>query len=199
MRIGSRYKIARRYGAELFEKTSTQKFALREGNRGGKKKRGGRTPGDFARQLAEKQKARFLYGLSDRQMRRAARQASTYRTGAAEALLCALEMRLDNAAYRAGLAATRQASRQAASHGHLCVNGRRTNVPSRLLRAGDIVTMRPQSAGKKLWPEGLEGRPLPAWLSYDADRKALSVVGAPKLTREELPFSIDAVLEFYRR
>lgn len=198
MHIGSRYKIARRYGAELFEKTSTQKFALREGNRGGKK-RGGRTLGDFARQLAEKQKARFLYGLNDRQMRRAARRARAHRTGAAEALFCALEMRLDNAAYRAGFVATRQAARQAASHGHLCVNGRRTNVPSRLLRAGDTVTVRPQSAGKKLWPERTENRPLPAWLSYDTERKALLVAGAPKLAREELPFSIDAVLEFYRR
>lgn len=198
MHIGPRYKIARRYGAELFEKTSTQKFALREGNREGKK-RGNRNQSDFARQLAEKQKARFLYGLGGRQIRRISRAANLKRGAAADELFQALEMRLDNAVFRAGLASTRRAARQFVSHGHILVNGRRTTIPSRLLTSGDIVSVRPQSAAKKLWPEQKEERPIPAWLSYDGTKRAFTVTGAPKLTRAELPFAIDTVLEFYRR
>lgn len=196
MLIGPRYKIARRYGPELFEKTSTQKFALREGQRAGKRMR---ARSDYGVQMAEKQKARFLYGIGGRQMRAYARAALSRRAAAADALVAAFETRLDNTAYRAGLAPTRRAARQLVSHGHLTVNGKRNTIPSRTVVEGDVIAVHPGSISKKLWPEEKEAKPIPAWLSYDKAARTLTVVGTPKLRREELPFHIDAVLEFYRR
>lgn len=196
MKLGPRYKIARRYGPELFEKTSTQKFALREGQREGKRVR---ARSDFGVQLAEKQKARFYYGLGDRQIRTYARAALLKKGAAADVLITALETRLDNVAYRAGLATTRRAARQLVSHGHLTVNGRRTTIPSRAIFAGDTIGIRAASAQKKLWPEEKEMRITPPWLSYNKEKRSIAISGMPKLKREELPFHADAVLEFYRR
>lgn len=196
MKIGPRYKIARRYGPELFEKTSTQKFALREGQRAGKKMR---NRSDYGIQLAEKQKARFYYGLGDRQIRKYARAALLKKGAAADAFVTALETRLDNVAYRAGLASTRRAARQLVSHGHLTVNGRRSTIPSRAVFAGETISVRAASIAKKLWPEEKEMAITPPWLSYDKEKRVITISGAPKLRREELPFRVDVVLEFYRR
>ncbi|MDP3661797.1 MAG: 30S ribosomal protein S4 [bacterium] len=196
MQLGPRYKIARRYGPELFEKTSTQKFALREGQREGKRVR---ARSDYGVQLAEKQKARFFYGLGDRQIRTYARAALLKKGAAADALLNALEIRLDNIAYRAGLAQTRRAARQLVSHGHLTVNGRRSTIPSRAIFTGDIISVRAASAQKKLWPEEKEMKIAPQWISYDKEKRTIILSGAPKLRREEVPFQVDSVLEFYRR
>ena len=198
MLIGSRYKIARRYGPELFEKTSTQKFALREGQRTGKRMR---ARSDYGVQIAEKQKARYLYGLGERQIRKYAREALEKKGAAADALFSSFETRLDNVAYRAGLAPTRRAARQIVSHGHLSVNGRRLTIPSKSVFVGETIAVRERSAQKKLWleDEEKEQRPIPAWLSYDKTKRVITVSGMPKLQREELPFRIDTVLEFYRR
>lgn len=196
MRIGPRYKIARRYGPELFEKTSTQKFALREGQREGKRVR---ARSDFGVQLAEKQKARFYYGLGNRHIRKYARAALLKKGAAGDVLVTTLETRLDNVAYRAGLATTRRGARQLVSHGHLTVNGRRTTIPSRAIFVGDLIGIRSASAQKKLWPEEKEMKITPPWISYDKEKRIITISGVPKLRKEELPFHADAILEFYRR
>ncbi|TSC83851.1 MAG: small subunit ribosomal protein S4 [Parcubacteria group bacterium Gr01-1014_17] len=196
MQIGPRYKIARRYGPELFEKTSTQKFALREGQRAGKKMR---ARSDYAVQLAEKQKARFFYGLGNRQIRTYARAALLKKGAAADALITLLETRLDNVAYRAGLAPTRRAARQLVSHGHLTINGRRNTIPSRAVFAGEMIAVRSASVDKKMWSEDKEIKVTPPWLSYDKEKRTITITGSPHLRREELPFRADVVLEFYRR
>ncbi len=196
MQSRPKYKIARRYGPELFEKTNTQKFALREAQRDGKKMRG---RSDYGIQLAEKQKARFLYGISDRQLAVYARRALLKRGAAAGDLFMSLETRLDNIAYRVGLATTRSGARQLVSHGHLTVGGRRSTIPSRAVRVGEVVAVRAASAQKKLWPEEKEANTTPEWLVYDKEKRAISVSNMPELRRDELPFRIDAVLEFYKR
>ncbi|OHA19081.1 MAG: 30S ribosomal protein S4 [Candidatus Taylorbacteria bacterium RIFCSPHIGHO2_02_FULL_47_18] len=198
MLIGSRYKIARRYGPELFEKTNTQKFALREGQRAGKRMR---ARSDYGVQIAEKQKVRYLYGLGERQIRKYAREALEKKGAAADTLFMFLETRLDNVAYRAGIAPTRRAARQIVSHGHLSVNGRRLTIPSKSVFVGEMITVRARSIQKKLWleDEKKEQKPIPAWLSYDKTKREIMVSGMPNLQREELPFRIDSVLEFYRR
>ncbi len=196
MLLGPRYKIARRYGPELFEKTSTQKFALREGQRDGKRMR---TRSDYAVQLAEKQKARFFYGLNERQLRTYARAALLKKGAAAEALVIALETRLDNVAYRAGLAPTRAGARQLVSHGHLTVDGHRSTIPSRKIYTGERIAVRAASAQKKLWLDEKEMRTVPPWISYDKEKRVITVLGVPALKREELPFRANVVLGFYRR
>lgn len=200
MRIGPRYKKARRYGPELFEKTQTQKFALREGSRAGRPLR---SRSDYGMELAAKQKARFFYGLSHTALRRLARECLERGASAAlspaEALFSRLETRLDNVIYRAGLAPTRAGARQLAAHGHFLVNGRRVTVPSYRLSAGDIVAVRPASAQKGWLPEK-EDRPAPpAWLAYDAAARLVRVEGLPPFRPEEIPFSLEHVLQFYRR
>jgi small subunit ribosomal protein S4 len=197
MRIGPKYKIARRYGPELFEKTSTQKFALREAQRAGKKIV---SRSDYAHQLAAKQKARFFYGIGNASMRAQARTALQNKNSAIETLYGFFERRLDNVAYRAGLAVTRRAARQLVSHGHLVVNGKKITIPSYLVSKGDEITIRRGSITKKVWPKKEDATSsLPQWIFYDENTRTVKIIGEPKLKKEEMPFSIDSILQFYRR
>src|SRR5437870_6036475 len=125
--IKSKYKIAKRLGAAVFEKTQSQKFALSEART--KKPRGGRGGSDFGRQLLEKQRVRYTYGLSERQLANYA-EAAFAEKDPSLSLHRALEMRTDSLTYRAGFSSTRRAARQAVSHGHITVNGKRMTTPS---------------------------------------------------------------------
>lgn len=199
MKIGPRYKIARRLGADLFEKTQSPKYALRAGR--GTRRGYGRS--DFGAQLLEKQRARMLYGIGERQFKRYVRDALARKTVRDDAaLLQTFETRLDNVAYRLGFAPTRAAARQLVSHGHLTVNGRRVTVPSYSVRIGDCLRVRAGSAQKALFlnlSDRVRDRVQPAWLRFDSVKGEATVVGMPKLIKSELPFNIAAVLEFYRR
>src|ERR1700691_2395687 len=119
--VKSKYKIAKRLGAGIFEQTQSQKFALSEA-RSKKERRGGRGGSDFGRQLLEKQRVRFTYGLSEKQLSNYAAAAFSSKEPSAE-LHRALEMRADSALYRAGFSSSRRAARQAVSHGHVKING----------------------------------------------------------------------------
>jgi small subunit ribosomal protein S4 len=128
--IKSKYKVAKRLGASVFEKTQTQKFALSAARNPKKPSRGGRGGGsDYGKQLLEKQRVRFTYGLSERQLSNYAEKAFQEKDPGA-ALNASLETRADNVVYRAGLALTRRAARQIVSHGHILVNGTRITIPS---------------------------------------------------------------------
>lgn len=196
MKIGPIYKIARRYGPELFEKTSTQKFALREAQRVGKKMS---ARSNYALQLSAKQKARFMYGIGNSSLRAIARNAFETRGSATETLFGFLERRLDNVAYRAGLASTRRAARQLVSHGHLLIKGRRVTTPSYLVSVGDIITVRQGSVNKNMWQKKELVASIPNWISYDENTKIIKILGKPELRKDELPFSIESILQFYRR
>ena len=131
MKIGPKFKIAKRLGAPIFEKTQTQKFALSE-SRGGRQNK--RRPGqmsDYKRQLIEKQKMRFTYGISEKQFRRYVDDAVEKSNQPVALLMERLESRLDNVIYRMGLAKTRRLARQITSHGHICVNGKKMTIPSK--------------------------------------------------------------------
>src|SRR5665213_594831 len=128
LQIKSKYEIAKRLGTGSSEQTQTQKFALSEA-RSKKDKRGGRGGSDFGRQLLEKQRVRFTYGLSERQLSNYAQAAMTEKDPSTE-LHRSLEMRADSILYRAGFSPTRRAARQALSHGHVKINGTRTTRPS---------------------------------------------------------------------
>ena len=136
-----KYKIARRLGHGIFEKTQTQKFALREGRRKESRERP-RPKSDFGLQMLEKQKARYSYGIGERQFAKYVAEALAKKTTKTDELLFErLETRLDNVAYRLHLAPTRQAARQMVSHGHFKLNGRRVNIPSILVRPGDKIEL----------------------------------------------------------
>lgn len=201
MRYGPKYKIARRLGAPIFEKTQTQKYALAESRK--KKPRRGRAKSDYGLQLIEKQKVRFSYLLPEKQLRRYVEDAQKERQGkTTEALFRRLESRLDNAVYRAGFAPTRGAARQMVGHGHITVNGRVLDIPSHGLREKDVLGIRKQSADKGLFAGlderiGSAGRP--NWLKYEPKQREATVSGAPKLEEADVLFDLSTVLDFYSR
>ncbi|MBA3551004.1 30S ribosomal protein S4 [Patescibacteria group bacterium] len=201
MIIGPKYKIARRLGAGVFEKTQTQKFALSEGKRGKKDKRGGPKT-DYGIQMLEKQKARFTYALTEKQFSNYVKKALAKKGTNQDTLYGLLESRLDNVVLRGGIGHTRLAARQIVSHGHMTVNGIRVTIPSYQVKVGDKIAIREASLKKPLFAtldERISKYQPPSWLKLDAEKKVIEVQGAPKLNTAELLFDIGQVLEFYSR
>ena len=202
MIIGPKYKIARRLGAPIFEKTQTQKYAMHLERRG---KKGGfsKPKTEFATQLNEKQKARFTYGLTERQFSNYVKEALMKKTtNASQTIFEFLEGRLDNIIYRLGYSSTRLGARQIVSHGHIMVNGKRVNIPSRRMFPGDKIEISPRSVGKSLFADLEERRKninLPAWIKFDVVKKVAEIQGMPTLVKSENMFDLNTVIEFYSR
>ena len=201
MITGPRYKIARRLGANVFEKTQSQKFALRNQKKDFAPK--GRAKSDFGMQLIEKQKARFTYGMGERQFKNYVEKASEQKTtNINESLVQSLEKRLDNVVFRLGFTKTRQASRQMVNHGHINVNGKRNSIPSYQVKIGDVITIRERSLAKPLFKdinEKLKDVRVPSWLALDAAKKEAKVQGAPKINPAEFSFDVSAIFQYYSR
>lgn len=201
MKIGPKYKIARRLKAPVFEKTQTQKYVLSEAKKGKSERRG--TLSDYGRQLIEKQKARYTYLLSERQFSKYVAEAMK-RKGVknADALYENLERRLDNTIFRLGYAPSRPSARQLVSHGHIQVNGVRVTRPSYEVRVGDKIKIRELSLAKPLFAkleERLQNATAPVWVKSDTVKKEASVTGLPKRDGTDTLFDLNSVLEFYSR
>jgi len=200
MKIGPRYKKARYLGAPIFRKTQTQKFAMRAER---KTKSGRRsTKSEYGKQMLEKQKARFSYGVSGRQFTKYVTKALQTEGDNSKNLMALLEGRLDNVVVRAGFAPTRSAARQMVSHGHIQVKGKTVTVPSYEVRIGDIVTIREGSKSKGIFSkldEELKAQKSPSWISVDAEKKTVTITGRPVVEMSELLFDVKAVLEFFTR
>lgn len=204
MIIGPKYKIARRLGANIFEKTQTQKFAVRSEQKSAGKGMGKkpRAKSDFGLGMIEKQKARYSYGITSKQFTNYVQKATEKKGNTADILTGLLESRLDNVALRAGYATTRQAARQMTSHGHLTVNGKIVTIPSYHVKVGDVIGIREGSKKKALFStldERLKTIKIPAWLKLNFDKKEVTVDGNPNILHSELMFNVGAVLEFYSR
>jgi small subunit ribosomal protein S4 len=202
MITGPKYKIARRLGAPIFEKTQTQKYAMRQERRG--KKTGFSKPkSEFGIQMNEKQKARFTYGISEKQFHNYVKEALEKKgSKATESIFQFLELRLDNAAYRLGFTTTRSGARQLTTHGHLLVNGKRADTPSMRLKIGDTIEIRPGSISKALFrdlDDRLKHVTVPSWLALDAEKKSAVVQGMPLFVSTDNMFDLNAVVEFYSR
>lgn len=204
LKVQSKYKICKRLGSGVFEKCQTQKFMLSEArtqkNRQGKRRRG--TVSDYGRQLLEKQKVRYTYGLPEKQLARYADEAHKDHAGPTLALYRTLERRLDNVAYRLGLASTRRLARQMVSHGHITVNGRKMTTPSHQVNVGDVIAIREGSREKALFAnltEQLAEHAMPAWLSFNAQTYSGTLDRLPELTDADPGFDLGAVFEFYSR
>ncbi|MDO8569391.1 MAG: 30S ribosomal protein S4 [bacterium] len=202
MRIGPKYKIARRLGAPVFEKTQTPKYALSLARKERSDRKGRRKPkSGFGQELLEKQKARFSYGISEKQFRNYVTKA-LHSLHPVQKLFGILESRLDNVIYRAGLAKTRAQARQAANHGHIMINNARVTIPSILLSEGDIVSLRTGSASSPLFGEAEERMKtiaMPVWLKVDSENRQITVSGQPVYVERENIFDLGVVIEFYNR
>lgn len=201
MIIGPKYKIARRLGAPVFEKTQTQKYAMRAARKD-KTSPIMRPKSEYGQGLMEKQKARMSYGVTSRQFTKYVKTALAKRGDSAAHLVNYLESRLDNAVLRGALAPTRRAARQMVSHGHILVNGSRVTIPSYALSVGDTIGIRAGSQGKPLFAkleDSWKAVKLPAWLKLDMAKRELLVDGVPTGEKSGLLFDVGAVLEFYSR
>jgi small subunit ribosomal protein S4 len=161
-----------------------------------------RRSSDYSRQLRQKQKARRIYGVLERQFRRYFREAERRSGLTGENLLIILESRLDNVVYRLGFADSRSQARQLVQHGHFVVNGHRTNVPSRIIRPQDTIVVRDGSRKRTYFKdraEQLDEGSVPTWLSLDAKNLTARMVQSP--TREDIDLSVDEqlIVEYYSR
>ncbi|MBV9349599.1 MAG: 30S ribosomal protein S4 [Patescibacteria group bacterium] len=202
MKLGPRYKICKRLGSSIFEKCQTRAFTLSAERSMGAKKKRGRAGSDYSRQLIEKQKLRLTYGLTEKQFSSYVEKALESHANPQAVLFGLLEKRLDSLAYRAGLAPTRRAARQLASHGHLVVNGTRSTIPSHRLSVGDVITIREGSKESGLFTgleEKLKEYKTPAWIMIRSDTKEVSLADEPAYSREDTPADIGAVFEYYTR
>lgn len=202
MLIGPKYKICKRLGASVFEKCQTQKFQVAESRSPRRSRGGARGSSNFGVQLLEKQKARFTYGLSEKQFSRYAKEAMEQAGNATVHLLSRLESRLDNVVYRAGLAPTRRASRQLVSHGHITVGGRRVTIPSYQVSEDDIVAVRLESRKGALFGDHAEKAPerqTPSWLALEEGGLGARVTAKPVLEQGALAFDPAVIIQFYSR
>lgn len=201
MQIGPKFKIARRLGAPVFEKTQTAKYAQSLARKERSNKSYTKPKSEFGQALNEKQKARLTYGLSEKQFRSYVDKSLTAPNPTGK-LFAFLETRLDNTLFRSGLVKTRAQARQAASHGHATLNGRRVDVPSMRLKVGDVVGLREASAQSPLFGESSERMKtvtVPAWLEVNPDTRTAKVVGEPVLEGVQNVFDLAVVLEYYNR
>jgi small subunit ribosomal protein S4 len=158
---------------------------------------------DYALQLREKQKARRVYGILERQFRRYFREALRRPGLTGSNLLSILETRLDNVIYRMGWADSRNHARLLVQHGHFSVNGRRTNIPSFLVTPGDEITVREGSRKRAYFKElraYAEDRPrAPEWLSVDTDAMKATITRVPERRDVDLPLNEQLIVEYYSR
>lgn len=202
MIIGSRYKIARKVGAPVFEKTQTQKYAANLAARGKNKDGGSRQRSDYGLQMLEKQKARYTYLLTEKQFSNYVKKAGATKGNTVNILFHLLETRLDNIVYRAGFAPTRAAARQLVSHGHFTVKGKRLDIPSYQTKKGDVIVVREGSLKKGVWAkyeEKMKDVTAPMWLKVDQSKKSVTVEGEPTYTKTDHLFDLNVVIEFYSR
>jgi small subunit ribosomal protein S4 len=201
MKIGPKYKIAKRLGAPIFEKTQTAKFALSEARQGRARKRGGQAS-DYKKQLIEKQKMRFTYGITEKQLARYVKEATTAEHQPIANLIARLESRLDNVVYRLGIAKTRRLARQMVAHGHIRVNDQRLNVPSHKVKIGDKISVREGSRQSVLFldlTEKHDSVTVPNWLTFDLKTFTGTMTGVPMYEAVNFMFDPEQVLEYYSR
>jgi len=157
---------------------------------------------DRGLQLRQKQKARYSYGILERQFRRMFAQAEKQPGITGDNLLVLLERRLDNVVYRLGFADSRAQGRQLVQHGHIVLNGHKTNIPSCLVKEGDTIGWREGSTKTEYYKqlvETIKGKTVPDWLSLDRENLVGQVLSLPTPEDAEAKFEGKSIVEFYSR
>lgn len=203
-------KLCRREGQKLFlkgERCLSPKCAIETRNfipgDHGRKATFRKKSSDFGTQLREKQKARRIYGVMEKQFRRYFKEANR-RSGLTGAnLLSMLESRMDNVVYRLGFADSRAQARQLVRHGHFLVNGTKADIPSLQIKVSDVLTVRPSSRNATYFKERaqmMQGmRNVPAWLSVNLSEMGGSMVNNPSREDVEIPLNEQLIVEYYSR
>jgi small subunit ribosomal protein S4 len=203
-------RICRRLGVKLFlrgEKCLSPKCPMvkRPYPPGLPGKRRKSPPSEYKKELIEKQKLKYWYGLSERQLKKYVKEVLEKRGKVEDVstlLIQNLEKRLDNVVYRLGFAVSRDQARQLVSHKFFLVNGKPVNIPSFSLKVGDTVSLKPQKLKKAIFKdlkERLKKHQVPSWLSLDPEKFEGKVISEPKVEEVAPPVEVSAVFEFYSR
>jgi small subunit ribosomal protein S4 len=200
---GPRARVSRRLGTNIWgtkgENKVLEKRPYPPGEHGRTRRRG--NVSEYLLQLQEKQKARFTYGLTERQFRNIFKEANRREGVTGLNMLRYLELRLDNVVYRAGWGATRPQARQLVSHGHINVNGRRVNIPSYRLRKGDVVELREKSRNIVVirWNMDVLDRATAAWLDREDEGHRVIVRDLPLREHIDTPVREQMIVELYSK
>lgn len=194
-------KYSRREGTDLYLKSRGLKSKNAEKKPGQHGARGGRLS-DYGSQLREKQKIKRIYGIAEKQFRNYYKAAARTKEATGVVLLQMLEARLDNIVYRSGFGCTRPESRQMVNHGAILVNGKKINIPSYQVRAGDVISIREKSRSQKRIAGALEiaeQRAKPDWIDVDANALSSKFKRIPD--RSELPaeYNEQLIVELYSK
>jgi len=195
---GPKSKIARKFREPIFGPDKVlDKKNYPPGQHGNSRRRGKKS--EYAIQLAEKQKAKYTYGVLEKQFANMFERAASKKGITGENLLRFLEARLDNTVFRLGLAPTRDGARQLVSHKHILVNGVITNIPSCQLRPGDVISVRERSKSLEVINDALNTRKQFSWLEWDGDSFTGRFLSYPE--REEIPENIkeQLIIELYSK
>ena len=200
--IGPKNKISRRFGVNLGLKSNATKVARRlnqmPGVHGVKKRFGSKS--SYGKQLAEKQKAKFMYGVRERQFRKYVDNANRMEGDSGANLQALLERRFDNVIYRMGFAITRAQARQFASHSMFTLNGKKMNIPSHLVKVGDVIEIKSTKVNKKNFEnisDRLQSHVLPSWISVDAAKKSGKITNLPTDKDFDKVFDVKLIVEYY--
>lgn len=196
---GPKTKIARKFGEPIFgDDKSFEKKKYPPGQHGNNRRRGKKS--EYAIQLMEKQKAKYTYGILERQFRNMFEKANSSKGITGEVLLQICEKRLDNVVYRFGLSPSRSGARQLVSHKHITVNGEIVNIPSYQLKVNDVVGVREKSKSLIVIEESLSNSSnVYEWLSWNSDKKEGTFVSVPE--RSQIPENINEqfIVELYSK
>lgn len=190
--IGPKSKIARKFKEPIYGPDKyLEKKNYPPGQQGVNKKRGGGKVSEYSMQLQEKQKAKYTYGILERQFRGLFRKASAKKGITGVVLLQMIEFRLDNLVYRLGIAPTRAAARQLVSHKHIQVNGKVMNIPSAILKVGDVIGVRERSKSLEVITDSLSRHSVGQypWLEWDESMMSGKIMLVPE--RDAIPENIN--------
>jgi small subunit ribosomal protein S4 len=200
---GPKARVSRRLGVNIWgtqgENKAMEKRPYPPGEHGRTRRRG--NPSEYLMQLQEKHKARFSYGLTERQFRNLYKEASRRDGVTGENMLRYLELRLDNVVYRAGWAATRPQARQFTTHGHVKVNGKRVDIPSYRVRKGDVIELKDKSREMVAvqWNRDVLSRTPPPWLDTADDGFQVTVRELPLREHIDVPVREQLIVELYSK
>ena len=205
--LNSKCKKCRRAGEKLFlkgDRCSTAKCAMVKRNYppGFHGSKGRRRITGYGTQLAEKQKAKRQYNLLEKQFRLTFDKARKKGGDAGENFLQLLEMRMDNAIYRSGLASSRSQARQLVNHGHFVVNDKKVTIPSYVLKSGDLIAVRKTKKDCKLHKimlDALQKKEIPGWMNFDKTKNVVKILHKPSMDMINPNFQIRQIIEYYSK
>ena len=195
---GPAYKVSRHLGFSTLENgKEIDKKPYAPGIHGNDRRR---KPSEYSVQLAEKQKIRFMYGLSEKQFRKTFDRASKMSGITGENFLCLLESRLDNIVYRLGMARTRRQARQIVNHGHICVNNVKVDIPSYQVKPGDVITVKEQSVDHPAIKDAIENSlTTPKVVEFDKAKLTGKYLRLPERSELNQEINESLVVEYYNR